>query len=82
MTFLRMMGDRNENIGLGITSAKTSTRNGAKPVHPLGATYFSQTPFRFGDYIAKFQLVPVSNIKDYADETINATGGPMLSAKQ
>lgn len=49
---------------------------GAKPVHPLGATYYSQTPFRFGDYIAKFSLKPVSGIKDYADETIDASGRP------
>lgn len=61
---------------VGGKSTLLSSLGGAKPVHPLGATYFSQTPFRFGDYIAKFQLVPVSNIKDYADETINATGRP------
>ena len=40
----------------------------------MGATYYSQTPFRYGDYIAKFSLAPVSGIKDYADETVNATG--------
>jgi hypothetical protein len=51
-----------------------STLGGAKPVHPLGATYFSQTPFRFGDYIAKFRLAPTSAIKDFAEETINASG--------
>ena len=61
---------------VGGESATLSSLGGAKPVHPLGATYFSQTPFRFGEYIAKFQLVPVSNIKEYADETINATGRP------
>jgi catalase len=49
---------------------------GAKPVHPLGATYYSQTPFRYGDHIAKFSLVPVSGIKDFADETVNAHGRP------
>jgi hypothetical protein len=56
--------------------AMLSTLGGAKPVHPLGATYFSQTPFRYGDHIAKFQLAPISAIKDYADETVNATGRP------
>jgi catalase len=61
---------------VGGQSAMLSTLGGAKPVHPLGATYFSQTPFRYGDYIAKFQIVPVSGIKDFADETINATGRP------
>ena len=61
---------------VGGQSTFLSSLGGAKPVHPLGATYFSQTAFRYGDYIAKFQLVPVSGIKDYADETINATGRP------
>ena len=33
---------------------------GAPEVHPLGETYFSQTPYRYGDHIAKFSLRPVS----------------------
>ena len=33
---------------------------GAKQVHPLGETYYTQTPFRFGDHIAKIALFPVS----------------------
>lgn len=61
---------------VGGQSATLVSLGGAKPVHPLGATYFTQTPFRFGDHIAKFQLVPISAIKEYADETINATGRP------
>ncbi|MET0363042.1 MAG: catalase family protein [Sphingobium sp.] len=61
---------------VGGQSATLVSLGGAKPVHPLGATYFSQTPFRYGNYIAKFQLVPVSGIKDYADVTIDAGGRP------
>ncbi len=61
---------------VGSQSSTLVALGGAKPVHPLGATYFSQTPFRYGDYIAKFQLVPVSAIKDYADEIIHAVGRP------
>lgn len=60
----------------GGQSSLLTTLGGAKPVHPLGATYFTQTPFRYGDYIAKFQRVPVSVIRDYADETIDASGRP------
>lgn len=70
---------RGFEAGLEAVGGQSSTLNslgGAKPVHPLGATYFSQTPFRYGDHIAKFQLVPVSGIKDFADATINATGRP------
>ena len=62
---------------VGGQSAFLTTLGGAKPVHPLGATYYSQTPFRYGDYIAKFSLVPVSPVlKDLADATIDASGRP------
>jgi hypothetical protein len=61
---------------VGGQSSTLQSLGGAKPVHPLGATYFSQTAFRYGDYIAKFQLVPVSAIKEFADQTIDAAGRP------
>ena len=62
---------------VGGQSAMLSTLGGAKPVHPLGATYYSQTPFRYGDYVAKFSLVPVSPVlKDLTDATIDARGRP------
>lgn len=61
---------------VGGQSAMLSTLGGAKPVHPLGATYYSQTPFRYGDHIAKFAVVPVGAIGAFADQTINASGRP------
>jgi hypothetical protein len=62
---------------VGGQSAFLTTLGGAKPVHPLGATYYSQTPFRYGDYIAKFALVPISAVlKDFEDATIDASGRP------
>ncbi|WBO23838.1 catalase family protein [Sphingomonas abietis] len=62
---------------VGGESSMLTTLGGAKPVHPLGATYYSQTPFRYGDHIAKFALVPVSPVlKDLEDATINAHGRP------
>jgi catalase len=60
----------------GGESSSLQTLGGAKPVHPLGATYYTQTPFRYGDYIAKFSLKPVSAIKDFATETINTSDRP------
>jgi hypothetical protein len=33
---------------------------GHPPTHPLGETYYSAAPLRFGDYFAKMQLAPVS----------------------
>jgi hypothetical protein len=32
---------------------------GAPNVEPLGETYYSMTPFRYGDYMAKFSLQPI-----------------------
>ena len=45
---------------VGIASPKIQSLGGAPNVDPLGETYHSVTPFRFGDYIAKFSLAPVS----------------------
>jgi len=33
---------------------------GHPDTHPLGATFFTQVPIRYGNYIAKLQLAPVS----------------------
>lgn len=33
---------------------------GASPTEPLGETYFTAVPLRYGDYFGKLQLVPVS----------------------
>jgi hypothetical protein len=33
---------------------------GHPPLHPLAETYYSQTPYRYGDYVAKFRVAPVS----------------------
>ncbi|WP_315760316.1 catalase family protein [Sphingomonas sp. Y38-1Y] len=45
---------------VGLESTMLKTMGGAPQVHPLGTTYFSQTPYRFGDHVAKFQLRPVA----------------------
>jgi len=45
---------------VGGKSAMISTMGGAPLTHPLGDSYYSQTPFRYGEHIAKFALVPVS----------------------
>ena len=51
------------NAGLeavGVASPTVQGLGGAPNVDPLGETYFSVTPFRYGDYVAKFRLKPVS----------------------
>ncbi|MES2498069.1 MAG: catalase family protein [Pseudomonadota bacterium] len=48
-----------EAVGVDAPAAVTSL-GGAPQVEPLGATYYSTTPFRYGDYIAKFSCKPVA----------------------
>lgn len=45
---------------LGTESGTLKSMGGEPLHHPLGETYFTAVPFRFGDYIAKFSLAPVS----------------------
>ena len=45
---------------LGGESGTVKALGGHPMTNPLGETYFSQTPFRYGDYIAKFSLRPAS----------------------
>ncbi|MDG2523857.1 catalase family protein [Stenotrophomonas sp. HITSZ_GD] len=44
----------------GGESAKLKGLGGQPQVHPLGETYFTQVPFLYGPYIAKFSLAPIS----------------------
>lgn len=45
---------------VGIESPKLVSMGGHKMTHPLGETFFTQVPMRYGDHIAKLSLVPVS----------------------
>ena len=45
---------------VGVESPKLQSLGGAPNAHPLGETYYSTTPFRYGDHIAKFSVEPVS----------------------
>ncbi len=47
-----------ETVGAG--SATITAIGGHPMTHPLGETFYSQTAFRYGDYIAKFSVAPVS----------------------
>ena len=62
---------------VGIESGKVRTLGGAPNVHPLGETYYSQTPFLYGDHVAKFQVVPVSpNLAELTGMQVHAAGRP------
>ena len=45
---------------VGVESSSLASLGGAPNVDPLGETYYSLTPFRYGDYIAKFSVAPVA----------------------
>lgn len=45
---------------VGISSPTVQSLGGAPDADPLGETYYSVTPFRYGDHIAKFCIRPVS----------------------
>jgi hypothetical protein len=62
---------------VGIESPKVQTLGGAPNSDPLGETYYSATPFRYGDHIAKFAVFPVSkDLTDQTGTTIDATNRP------
>jgi hypothetical protein len=62
---------------VGIESAAVNSLGGAPNVDPLGETYFSTTPFRYGDYIAKFSIVPVSpSLTGHTGQIIDASDRP------
>ncbi|MFC0409773.1 catalase family protein [Roseomonas elaeocarpi] len=62
---------------VGIESTKLQSLGGAPNVNPLGETYYSVTPFRYGDYIAKFSVAPVAPaLLAHKDQQIDASDDP------
>ena len=62
---------------MGGKSALVSKMGGTPITHPLGDTYYSQVPFRFGDYVAKFALAPVSeNLTRLTGDKVAVAGRP------
>lgn len=62
---------------VGIESSKIQSLGGSPNVDPLGETYFSVTPFRYGDYIAKFSVAPASSdLKSLTGKKIEAGDRP------
>jgi hypothetical protein len=45
---------------VGLQSGKLKGLGGEPQRHPLGETYFTQVPFLYGPYMAKFSLAPLS----------------------
>jgi catalase len=72
-----LRGVENAIEAVGGKSAMISTMGGTPITHPLGDSYYSQVPFRYGDHIAKFALMPVSaNLKQLTGDRVNTTDRP------
>jgi hypothetical protein len=61
----------------GGASPTLKALGGQPETHILGETFFSQVPIRYGDYIAKVALAPVSaNLVALTDASLNVNGKP------
>ena len=45
---------------LGVDSLAVKSLGGEFNSEPLGETYYSATPYRYGEYIAKFSMAPLA----------------------
>jgi hypothetical protein len=61
----------------GGKSSTLKSLGGEPPTHPLGETYFSQVPLRYGNYMAKVSLAPVSEaLTDLDGSPVAITDAP------
>ncbi|ESQ78719.1 catalase family protein [Asticcacaulis sp. YBE204] len=67
---------------MGGKSTMLRALGGEPPHHPLGETYFAQVPIRYGDYVAKFRVVPVApELTARKGEKIDITHDPLALRK-
>ena len=60
----------------GAKSPTITTMGGQKLTHILGDTFYSQVPILYGDYIAKFSLVPVGDLAALAGAPVHPGNDP------
>lgn len=61
----------------GGESATLKSMGGHPETHILGETFFTQVPLRFGDYMAKLSIAPVSpSLAALTDAKLNVNGKP------
>ena len=60
---------------VGGQSGTLKSLGGEPPTSPLGETYFTQVPVRFGEYMAKLSLAPIS------DALMSLKGAPIAITK-
>ena len=62
---------------VGGESPTLITLGGQASTHPLGESYYTQTPFRYGDHVAKLSLAPASaELKALTDQPVATRGRP------
>ncbi|WP_377275356.1 catalase family protein [Rhizobium sp. R86522] len=62
---------------MGADAGALKAMGGYPETHPLGEHYYTQVPLRFGDYVAKLDIVPRSeSFKRLVDERIDLSEGP------
>ena len=62
---------------VGGASGTIKALGGHPMTNPLGETYYSQTSFRYGDYVAKFAVAPVSvNLTQLHNAALDVRGKP------
>ena len=61
----------------GQPNVTVANLGGQPETHPLGETFYSQAPLRFGDYIAKLSVAPASpGLKALTEAPLNVNGVP------
>lgn len=62
---------------IGVEGGGLKALGGQAMTHPLGETFYTQTPFRHGRYIAKLSLAPVTaSLKVLKDKSVDLAGKP------
>ena len=62
---------------VGGNAGKLKALGGQPLTHPLGETFYSQTPYRYGAHVAKLSLAPVSpQMKRLTDSPVDLGGQP------
>ncbi len=61
----------------GVEAGGLKAMGGQPLTHPLGETFYTQTPFRYGDAVAKLSLAPVSpELKALTNVPVSLAGRP------
>jgi len=77
-----LRGVHNALEAVGLSSPTVDTLGGTPNADPLGETYNSVTPYRWGDYIAKYRLVPIAPDQvALTGRIVEAADPPMRSAR-